>query len=82
MSIESTRGSQRTPVAVSQLVRRFRASTSGLWFEKPEAAGSINAVELDGKILERDENEHTLAWIRRVEAWAHKIHSANKENET
>lgn len=69
------------PVAVNRLVRRFRSAASGLWYDKPEAAGRINAVELNGKILERNDKESTMAWIRRVAAWANDIHSANQLKE-
>lgn len=69
------------PVAVNRLVRRFRSAASGLWYEKPEAAGRVNAVKLNGKILERNDKESTMAWIRRVAAWANDIHSANQLKE-
>ena len=66
---------------LSRLVRRFRSGASGLWYENPHAAGTINAVELDGQILERNEGEQTMPWIRRVGEWASAIHSANAQSE-
>lgn len=63
---------------LSQLVRRFRSSVSGLWYDSPYAAGSINAVELDGQILERGDGEPTLQWIRRAAEWASAIHAQRK----
>ena len=65
------------PGSLPRLVRRFRSATSGLWYENPHAAGTINAVELDGQILERKDGEQTLPWIRRAAEWASAIHSAN-----
>jgi len=60
---------------LKQLVRRFRSSVSGLWYDNPAAAGSIDAVELDGRILERQHGEPTLEWIRRASEWASAIHA-------
>jgi len=48
-----------------------------MWYENPHAAGSINAVKLGGQILERNEGEETMPFIRRVAEWASAIHSAN-----
>jgi len=65
------------PGSLPRTVRRFRSAASGLWYENPRAAGSINAVELDGQILERKDGEQTMPWIRSVAEWASAIHSAN-----
>ena len=64
---------------LSQLVRRFRSAASGLWYKNPHAAGTINAVELGGQILERKDNEPTLAWIKRAGEWASEIHKRNQK---
>lgn len=68
------------PGSLPRLVRRFRSAASGLWYENPHAAGTINAVELDGQILERQEGEQTMPWIRRAAEWAEAIHSASKRS--
>lgn len=67
--------------SLPRLVRRFRSAASGLWYENPQAAGTINAVELDGQILERKDGEQTMPWIRRAAEWASAIHSANSVDE-
>lgn len=46
-----------------------------MWYENPHAAGSIDAVELDGEILCRRGEEDGLAWIKRAGVWAAEIHA-------
>lgn len=57
--------------------RRFRSACSGLWYEDPNAAGSIDAVELYGQRIFRTQHEGTMYWVRRVARWADRLHSAN-----
>lgn len=63
------------PKPITSLVRRFRSAISGGWYESPHAAGTVNAVELDGQVLERKGDERTLDWIKRVAEWAAEIHA-------
>lgn len=59
-----------------RLLRKFRSSRSGMWYDHPASAGwSIDAVELHGKILVREKEEPTIVWIRRVAEWAERIHA-------
>lgn len=57
--------------------RLFRSACSGLWYLNPKAAGSIDAVEIKGRRIFRNEDEPSLEWIDRVTNWAAKIHSEN-----
>lgn len=54
--------------------RKFRSATSGLWYENPQAAGSIDAVGMYGEKLFREQDEESMPWIRRVATWAEGLH--------
>lgn len=58
--------------------RKFRSAISGLWYENPKAAGSIDAVEMYGEKLFREQDEESMPWIRRVAAWASEIHRSKE----
>ena len=47
----------------------YRSAVSGLWYEDARAAGTINAVELGGWVLYREEDEDATPWVRRVHRW-------------
>lgn len=66
------------PEAPIQLDRWFRSSCSGLWYNNPKAEGEVNAVRLDGQIIERMDGELTLPWIHRVADWASDIYRKNQ----
>jgi len=48
---------------------RFRSSASGLWYENPNAAGDIDAVNDNGAIIVRNEEDTNLQWMIRVTEW-------------
>ena len=62
--------------------RLFRSAVSGLWYSTPGAAGSIDAVEINGRRIIRKEGGRALYWIHRVGEWASKIHSENVKDQT
>jgi hypothetical protein len=57
--------------------RLFRSAVSGLWYTNPNAAGDIDAVELFGERIFREENETSLGWIHRTAEWAAEIREKN-----
>ena len=59
---------------------KFRSSEDGLWYDNPMGIAMfapIDAVELYGKRLFREENEQSLPWVHRVAEWASALHAEN-----
>lgn len=50
--------------------RLFRSAASGLWYSNPRSAGSIDAIQIAGRFLYRNDGELTLPWIRRCAEFA------------
>ena len=57
-----------------------RSTKTGLWYHNPFGIAfspHIDAVELYGERLFREENEQNLPWVCRVSEWASALHSEN-----
>lgn len=59
------------PFFFGECKAEYRAGTSGMWYEKPGAAGYIIAVRCArcNKTLQREEDEAGLKWLHRVAKW-------------
>lgn len=60
-------------VVSSGFVRRWRTAVDGAWHDDLPFARVIDAVELNGQQIFRNEGEHSLSFIHRVAEWAQGI---------
>jgi len=64
---------QPRAVACIRFVRRWRTAVDGVWHDELPFARVIDAVEMNGQQIFRNEGEHSLSFIHRVADWAQDI---------